>query len=147
VIMFDELDIVETLIDEPKFAIFVKALMMTGLIEKLKETGPFTIMVPSNLAFTTLPESKLIELMKPVNKENLAELIKYHVIEGKMMSDDIARFPLVRTLQGQSLRIEARDFCFKVNGANLQSRNIEVSNGVIHAINAVLFPAIATEAV
>jgi transforming growth factor-beta-induced protein len=145
--MFDELNIVETLIDEPKFAIFVKALIMTGLIDKLKETGPFTIMAPSNLAFTTLPETKLIEMMKPLNKENLAELIKYHVIEGKMMSEDIAGLPAMKTLQGQSLRIEARDYCFKVNGATLQSRNIEASNGVIHAINAVLFPAIATQAV
>jgi transforming growth factor-beta-induced protein len=142
-----KLNIVETLIDEPRFAIFVKALKMTGLIDKLKETGPFTILAPSNLAFTTLPESKLIELMKPINKENLAELIKYHVIEGKMLSDDIAGFTALRTLQGQRLRIEAKDFCFRVNGANLQSRNIEVSNGVIHGINAVLFPAIATEAV
>jgi uncharacterized surface protein with fasciclin (FAS1) repeats len=145
--MSDKLNIVETLTDDPKFAFFVKALIMTGLFDKLKETGPFTIMAPSNLAFTTLPESKLIELMKPINKENLAEVMKYHIIEGKMLSDDIARFTLVRTLQNQRLRIGATGFAFKVNNANLQSRNIEVSNGVIHGINAVLFPAFAMEAV
>ena len=141
-----KLNIVETLTDNPKFAFFVKALIITGLIDKLKETGPFTIMAPSNLAFTTLPESKLIELMKPIYKENLAEVMKYHIIEGKMLSDDITRFTLVRTLQNQRLRIEATNFGFKVNGANLQSRNIEVSNGVIHGIDAVLFPAFAMEA-
>jgi uncharacterized surface protein with fasciclin (FAS1) repeats len=142
-----KLNIVETLNDEPKFAIFVKGLITTGLIDKLNQTGPFTIMAPSNLAFTTLPESKLIELMKPINKENLAEVMKYHIIEGKMMSDEIAKLTAVMTLQNQRLQIEATNFGFKVNGANLKSQNIEVSNGVIHAINAVLFPAIATEAV
>jgi|GEM_PF-614512 len=142
-----KLNIVETLINEPKFAIFVKALIMTELIDKLAEIGPFTVMAPSNLAFTTLPESKLLELMKPLNKANLAEVIKYHIIEGKMLSDDIARFTDVISLQNQRLRIEATDFTIKVNGANLQTRNIEVSNGVIHGIGTVLFPAIATEAV
>ena len=147
VIMSDKLNLVETILDDPKFSILVKALLMTGLMNKLKEIGPFTILAPSNLAFTKLPELKLIELMKPINKENLAEVMKYHVIEGKMMSDDIAGFTTLGTLQGQRLRIEAMNFGFKVNGANLQSRNIEGSNGVIHAINAVLFPAFATTAV
>lgn len=142
-----KLNIVETLTDDPKFSIFVKGLILAGLIDKLNETGPFTIMAPSNLAFTTLPETKLIELMKPVNKENLAEIMKYHIIEGKMMSENIARFTAVMTLQNQRLRIEATPLDFKVNGANLKTRNLEASNGVIHCINAVLFPAIATEAV
>jgi len=142
-----ELNIVEALGNDPKFAIFVKGLIMTGLSEQLKQTGPFTVMAPSNLAFTTLPEWKLIELMKPLNKENLAEIMKYHIIEGKMMSDEIAKLGALITTQNQRLRIEATNFGFKVNGADLRSRNIEVSNGVIHGINAVLFPAIATKAV
>jgi uncharacterized surface protein with fasciclin (FAS1) repeats len=142
-----KLNIDEMLIDEPRFSIFVKALRLTELIDKLKEKGPFTVMAPSNLAFTKLPESKLLELLKPINKANLAEVMKYHIIEGKMLSDELAGLTLVTTIQNQRLRIEAANFGCKVNGANLQSRNIEVSNGVIHGIDAVLFPAIATEAV
>jgi uncharacterized surface protein with fasciclin (FAS1) repeats len=140
-------NIVEILMNEPKFGIFVKGLILTGLNDKLNETGPFTIMAPSNLAFTRLPEAKLMEMMKPFNKENLAEILKYHLIEGKMMSESIARFTAVMTIQNQRLRIEPQNFGFKVNGASLQTRNIEASNGVIHGISAVLFPAIATEAV
>jgi len=133
------------LIGEPKFSIFVKVLTMTELIDKFKERGPFTVMAPSNLAFKKLPESKLIELLKRVNKANLAEIMKYHIIAGKMLSDDLARFRFIGTFQNQRLRIKATNFGFKVNGANLQSRNIEVSNGVIHGIDAVLFPAFAME--
>lgn len=142
-----KLNIAEMLIDEPKFSIFVKALKITELIDKFSERGPFTVMAPSNLAFTKLPESKLLELMKPINKANLTEIMKYHIIAGKMLSDDLAKFSVVGTFQNQRLRIERTNFGFKVNGANVQSRNIEVSNGVIHGINAVLFPAIALEAV
>jgi len=142
-----QLNICEMLIGEPKFSILVKALAMTELIDGLKERGPFTILAPSDLAFTKLPESKLIELLKPINKANLAEIMKYHIIAGKMLSDDLAKFKVIGTFQNQRLRIEATNFGFKVNGANLQSRNIEVSNGVIHGIDAVLFPAFATETV
>jgi uncharacterized surface protein with fasciclin (FAS1) repeats len=145
--MSSGLNLAETILDEPGFSIFANALVMTGLLDSLKEKGPFTIMAPSNLAFTNLPETKLIELMKPANKQNVAEIIKYHVIEGKLMSDDMVKLTAVETLQGQNLRIEAMDFCFKVNGANLHSRNFEVSNGVIHTLNTVLFPAFATSAV
>lgn len=145
--MIYKLNIVETLTNEPKFSIFVKALRIAGLIDQLNQTGPFTIMAPSNLAFAKLPELKLMELVKQINKQNLAEVMKYHIIEGKMMSGEIARLTLLRTIQIQRLRIEATDFGFKVNGAHLQTRDIEVANGVIHGINAVLFPAIAMQAV
>jgi len=145
--MSHKLNLVETLTDEPKYAFFVKGLIMTGLIKVLNKPRLFTIMAPSNLAFTKLPETKLIQLMNPVNKENLAEIMKYHIIEGKMLSEQIARFDQIMTIQHQRLRIEATNFCFTVNGAEIQSRNIEASNGVVHGINAVLFPAIATAAV
>lgn len=140
-------NIVEKLKDKPEYAIFVKGLILTGLADKLNETGPFTVFAPSNLAFSKLPEAKLLALMKPFNKENLAEIIKFHVIEGKMMSDHISELKALETLQNQRLNIEPTNFGFKVNGANLQTRNIEASNGVIHGINAVLFPAFTAEAV
>jgi uncharacterized surface protein with fasciclin (FAS1) repeats len=142
--MSDKLNIAQTLIDEPKFAIFVKGLIMTGLIDKVSRNGPFTILAPSNVAFMTLPEARLMELMQPINKENLAEVMKYHIIEGKFMSDELALCTTVISFQNQWLQIEASSFGFRVNGVNVQARNIEVSNGVIHGINAVLFPAIAT---
>lgn len=135
------------LIGEPRFSIFVEALTATELIDKLKERGPFTILAPSDSAFKKLPESKLCELLKPLNKANLTEIMKYHIIAGRMLSEDIARFKFVGTFQNQRLKIKATNFGFKVNNANLQSRNIEVSNGVIHGIDAVLFPAFAMQAV
>lgn len=144
--MSNQLNINEMLIDEPKFSIFVKALTVTELIDKLKERGPFTILAPSDSAFGKLPESKLSELLKPLNKANLTEIMKYHIIAGKMLSDDLAKFRFVGTFQNQRLRIKATNFGFKVNSANLQSRNIEASNGVIHGIDTVLFPAFAMQA-
>ncbi len=140
-----EINIAETLIDEPKFSIFVKGLTSTRLIDKLKENGPFTVMAPTNLAFTKLPEWKLIELMKPLNRENLAEVMKHHIIEGAWMSEDIIKFAAISSLQNQKLTIEAAGCGFRVSGADSQSRNVKAANGVIHCVNAVIFPAIATE--
>lgn len=142
--MSGKLNLVETILDDPKFSIFFKALTNADLSDTLKNSGPFTILAPSNLAFTKLPETKLIELMMPFNKKNLAELIKFHIIAGKITSEDLVKETGFITLQGQKINIKPTDFGFEVNGAKLQSRDIEADNGVIHSINAVLFPAIAT---
>lgn len=140
-----EMNIAETLIDDPKFSIFVKGLASTRLIDKLHEKGPFTVMAPTNLAFTKLPEWKLIELMKPLNRENLAEVMKHHLIEGVWMSEDIIKFAAIGSLQNQKLTIETSGCGFRVGGADSQSRNIKAVNGVIHCINAVIFPAKTTK--
>ena len=144
--MSGKLNLVETILEDPKFSIFAKAVTAAGLIDTLKGAGPFTILAPSNLAFTKLPEAKMTALMKPSNKENLAEMIKYHLLSGKIMSADMGKLSTAKTVQGQELKIAITDFGFRVNGASLQSRNIEATNGVVHGINAVLIPAIAAKA-
>ena len=57
--------------------------MMTGSKDKLKETDSFSIIALPNSASVTPSESKPIELLKPVKKENPAEVMKYHVREKK----------------------------------------------------------------
>src|SRR5688572_12975208 len=140
--MSGELNLVEILLDDPKLSIFAKFVTAAGLIDTLKGADPFTILAPSNLAFTKLPETKFTALLKPENKENLAELIKHHLLSGKMMASEMGQLKVVKTLQGQEIKITLTDFGFRINGAFLQSRNIEATNGIIHVINTVLAPAI-----
>lgn len=144
--MSDKLNLVETILEDPKLSIFAKFVTAAGLIDTLKGEDQFTILAPSNLAFTRLPESKFTALLKSENKENLAELIKYHLLSGKIMAADMGKLMPAKTVQGQELKITLTDFGFRINGAFLQSRNIEAANGIIHVINTVLAPAIAAKA-
>jgi transforming growth factor-beta-induced protein len=144
--MSDKLNLFETLLEDPKLSIFAKFVTAAGLIDALKGAEPFTILAPSNLAFAKLPETKFTALLKPENKENLAELIKYHLLSGNIAAAEMRQLKSAKTLQGQELKITLTDFGFRINGAFLQSRNIEATNGIIHMINTVLAPAFAAKA-
>ena len=144
--MSDKFNLYETLLEDPKLSIFAKFFIASGLIDSLKGTDPFTILAPSNQAFNKLAEIKFTSLLKPENKENLAELVKYHLLSGKITAIDMGKLKSAKTVQGQQLKITLTDFGFRINGAFLQTRNIEATNGIIHVINTVLSPAIAAKA-
>jgi uncharacterized surface protein with fasciclin (FAS1) repeats len=140
--MFDNHTIAYVLQKDFKFSTLAKALTETGLLDKLRENGPFTLLAPTNEAFTKLAPDALRDLVKPENKSKLAEILNYHLIPDKFMAADIAKLKSAKTLQGQELKIETAE-SIKINGARLQARNVEASNGVIHAIDTVLVPSAA----
>lgn len=135
--MFEKLNLVDTLSKNAEFSILAKAITAAGLADAFKGKGPYTVLAPTNDAFNKFPKETMTDLMKPENKDNLANLLKYHVIEGKIMSEDIGKLKTAKTLQGQEIKVDTTDGV-KINGAKLQARNNEAINGVIHAIDAVL---------
>jgi uncharacterized surface protein with fasciclin (FAS1) repeats len=135
--MFEKLSLVNTLAKNPEYSILTKAITAAGLVEAFDGAGPFTVFAPTNEAFNNMPQETLTGLMKPENKENLANLLKFHVIEGKIMAEDISKLTSVKTLQGQEIKIDTTDGV-KINGAKLKARNNEANNGVVHTIDTVL---------
>ena len=144
--MFDKLNLVETILRHAEFSILTKMIGVSGLANILKNKGPFTILAPTDAAFNKLPPETLTSLMKPENKEGLGTLLEYHIIPGKLMSADIIKLMTAKTVLGQKIKINTYND-IKINGAKLQGRNIEAMNGVIHAIDTVLIPAKAAQAV
>ena len=135
--MFEKLNLVDTILKNSEFSTLGKAITIAGLAEALKATGPFTILAPTNDAFNKIPAEAMVDLMKPENKENLAEILKFHVLEGKLTSEEIGKLKTFKTLQGQEVKIDAADGV-KINDARLQARNYEATNGFIHVIDTVL---------
>ncbi|HUF05537.1 MAG TPA: fasciclin domain-containing protein [Aridibacter sp.] len=140
--MTDKLNLTDALQNDPKFSTLSKALEDAGLVETLSAAGPFTILAPTNEAFAKISEEAMTDLRKPENKSKFAEILKYHVIEGKVTSEDLAKLSTSKTIQGQEIKIDATDG-IKINGSNLRARNMNASNGVFHAIDSVLTPAAA----
>ncbi|SDE39066.1 fasciclin domain-containing protein [Ruegeria marina] len=133
-------DIVDTAVGAGSFNTLIAAAQAAGLVGALKGDGPFTVFAPTDEAFAALPEGTVESLLKPENKDQLAAVLKYHVVPAKVMSADIAgKKARVLTLQGDRLQVNARNGV-RVNDAMVVSADVEASNGVIHVIDKVLLP-------
>jgi len=130
-------DIVAVAAASPKFTTLVAAIKAAGLVETLKGTGPFTVFAPTDKAFEKLPSGVLENLLKPENKEKLTALLNHHVVLGKILAADVKTGP-VKSVGGPSLEIRVLDGKVTVSGAKVVKADIIASNGVIHAIDAVI---------
>jgi len=138
-------DIVETARETGNHNTFIKALKEAGLLDTLKGPGPFTVFAPTDQAFEKLPAGTLDNLMKPENKDQLAHILKYHVVQQKVMSDRLGRMRNLSTLAGQELKVTSEKGKVMVDGANVTQPDIICSNGVIHSIDAVMLPPVEEE--
>jgi uncharacterized surface protein with fasciclin (FAS1) repeats len=131
-------DIVDTAVAAGSFTTLVKALQAAGLVETLKGAGPFTVFAPTDEAFAKLPAGTLEGLLK--DKAKLASILTYHVVPGKVMASDVVKLDSAKTVQGQSVRIDAKDGV-RINDAKVVKADIQTSNGVIHVIDSVILPS------
>ncbi|XVJ50956.1 MAG: fasciclin domain-containing protein [Vampirovibrio sp.] len=135
-------DIVGTALNNPNFSTLVTALKAAGLVEALQGPGPFTVFAPTNAAFNKLPAGTLESLLKPENKGKLQDILKYHVIQGNVMSTDIKSGTVaVGSLEGKSLAVQrTKGNAVKINESLVTMPDVKTSNGTIHAIDTVLLP-------
>lgn len=132
-------DIVDTAVAAGSFETLVAAVKAADLVETLKGEGPFTVFAPTDAAFAALPEGTVENLLKPENKDQLVSILTYHVVPGKVMSDDLTEGQMATTVQGSDVTITLAGGP-KVDGANIVTPDVEASNGVIHVIDAVILP-------
>jgi uncharacterized surface protein with fasciclin (FAS1) repeats len=131
-------DLVDTALSAGNFKTLSALLKTAGLVDALKAQGPFTIFAPTDDAFAQLSPETLDALNKDPQK--LAELLKYHVIEGEVQATDVAKLSEAKTLEGDSVAITVKDNRTQVNDATLTKPDLETANGVIHTIDRVLVP-------
>ncbi|HEX6228964.1 MAG TPA: fasciclin domain-containing protein, partial [Solirubrobacterales bacterium] len=110
------------------------------LVKTLEEPGPYTVFAPTNAAFEALGQRTLNTLLKPANKEELAEILTYHVVPGELTASELSDGQMLKTVQGGSLMVKVADGNVTVNGATVAMPDVEASNGVVHVIDEVLTP-------
>ncbi len=131
------MDIVDTAVQAGSFGTLVTALKAAGLVDTLKGTGPFTVFAPTDEAFAKLPAGALDGLLK--DKAKLVDVLTYHVVAGKVMAADVVKMSSAKTVEGQSLTIDASKGV-KVDSATVIKTDIVATNGVIHVIDSVVLP-------
>lgn len=123
-----------------KFKTLLAAVKAAGLAEALSGEGPFTVFAPTDEAFAKIPQATIADLLKPENKEKLAAILKYHVVSGRVYSEDAVAAKSANTLQGAAVAIKATDKGAFVNDAKIIATDVDASNGVIHIIDTVIMP-------
>jgi transforming growth factor-beta-induced protein len=133
-------DLVDVAVAAGSFKTLAAALQAAGLVEALKGAGPFTVFAPTDAAFAKLPKGTVENLLKPENKAQLQAILKFHVVSGRIYSDDALAAGKATTLQGGVVKITAQHGQAKVNDAQLVKLDVQASNGVIHVIDSVILP-------
>jgi uncharacterized surface protein with fasciclin (FAS1) repeats len=103
----------------------------------LTSKGPFTVFAPTDEAFQKLPPGALDALLKDTAK--LKAVLSYHVVAGHVEAKE-AKSGELATLQGTTLTAVASSSGLQINGARVKQTDIAATNGVIHAIDAVIVP-------
>ena len=136
----EEADILDTLKRADGFDTFVSAVEAAGMTETLQGEGPFTVFAPTQEAFNRMDQNVLNDLMKPENKEALAQVIGIHVFEGNYSYDDLTDGMELTNLAGMTLPITVDGDSKMIAGDLIVGSDIEASNGVIHVPNDIIAP-------
>lgn len=134
-------NIVETAVAAGNFTTLVATLQATDLDEVLAdETNEFTVFAPTDAAFAMLGQDTIDTLL--ANTDVLSSILLQHVVPGTV--DSVTAFSLngvsPETASGASipLSINTDTDTLVFGGANVITKDIYTTNGVIHVIDMVI---------
>jgi uncharacterized surface protein with fasciclin (FAS1) repeats len=130
--------LVEVASGTSEFSTLLELMTAANLTETLAGEGPFTVMAPTNDAFSQVPAATLEEL-KADPGGALTEVLQLHVIPGELDSDAVtaAAGSCVDTLGGK-VRIAVVVDQLTFGGAAIEDVEVLASNGVVHFIDGVV---------
>jgi transforming growth factor-beta-induced protein len=131
--------VVDIALNNPDFSILVAALQKADLVDALLGDGPFTVFAPTNAAFEALLDALGITAEELLAQPDLAKVLLFHVISGKVMSTDLTDGLMAATLNGEEVTFTEGSWF--VQDAEIIAADIEAGNGVVHVINKVIVPS------
>lgn len=132
-------NVLQVAMSSPDHTTLVAAIQAAELENSLVNAGPFTVFAPTNAAFDALPEGTVENLLKPENKDALANILKYHVTPGNLSIAILTKLPKVGQANNLNVPIEVVDGKPVIGGANIVA-TVPAGNGVVHVIDKVLLP-------
>ena len=150
--MYPTRNIIENAVNSKDHTTLVAAVKAAGLVETLQGPGPFTVFAPTNAAFAKLPADTVPTLLKPENKAQLAAVLTYHVVPGRLSAAALIKQvkaghgkAMLKTVQGEMLTVTLKAGKVIVTDskgdmATVTTADVNQSNGVIHVVDTVLLP-------
>jgi uncharacterized surface protein with fasciclin (FAS1) repeats len=133
--------IIDFIEDTPELSTLLTALQRAGFTEGLRGPGPFTLFAPTNNAFDTVPAdiaSLLFE--EDAFIFHLQDLLFYHLLNVELFAADFADGDILPALNEENVTVALTPL--SVNGITISDGDNDVSNGVVHLVDAgVLTPS------
>jgi transforming growth factor-beta-induced protein len=120
--------------------ILVEALTAAGLVSTLQGAGPFTVFAPTDTAFTAALSELSLTKEALLARPDLADILKYHVLSGRVMSADLSATQSPATLAVPATVTITSGNAVMFASASVTSADVNCSNGVIHVIDKVVLP-------
>ena len=120
----------------------VAAVKAAELVDVLSNAGPFTVFAPTNAAFDKLPAGTVDGLLKPEKKDDLTDILQYHVSVGVFKADMLHDGQSIGQVNGGNITITKKADGLYVNGTAKIVASIPASNGIIHVLDGVLLPPV-----
>jgi len=133
-------DVVKIAVGSKDHTTLVAALKQADLVTSLSNAGPFTVFAPTNDAFNKLPAGTVDGLMKDDKKEDLQNILQYHVAVSTMKAETFTDGQTIGMVNGDNVTVNVKDGKVTLNGNAHIVASIPASNGIIHVIDAVLLP-------
>ena len=134
-------NLVQVAIGSKDHTTLVAAVKAAELVDVLSNAGPFTVFAPTNAAFDKLPAGTLDGLLKPEKKDDLADILQYHVSVGVFKPEMFQDGQVIGQVNGGNITITKKADGIYVNGTAKIIASIPASNGIVHVIDGVLLPA------
>ncbi|GGD84483.1 fasciclin domain-containing protein [Planktosalinus lacus] len=121
----------------------VAAVQAAEVENALVNVGPLSVFAPTNAAFDKLPEGTLDDLLKPENKEKLAQILINHVAPGnypiETLRKNVEKGRTLYMASGEYLQVTQEGEDIYVGGTKIVG-SIKVSNGWVHVIENIILP-------
>ena len=132
-------NVLQIAIGSPDHSTLVAAVQAASLENVLVNAGPLTVFAPTNAAFDALPAGTVENLLKPENKDALANILKHHVSAGNYTKDFLKNFKKLGQANDQSTIVEVKGDDVFIGGAKIIA-SVPAGNGIVHVVDKVILP-------
>ena len=130
------------LASQPQFSTFVKLLKDARLRFSLQTAGNYTVFAPTNAAFAALPKGELKKLENERNRNELRQLLWYHIAPVQITPAAAASQPVQHMSNQQKALIKVKHGqIVSIDSAAVVVGPQYTENGVIYGIDHVIMPA------
>ncbi len=136
-------DVLEVAAAEGDLTTFLAALEAAEIMDGLHGTGPFTVFIPTDAAFSAyLDEAGMSQAELFAEPAMLQRVLNHHIVNMTEDADMVMAMAgqSFETAAGTSLDVSVDGDIVMVGGATVERYDIAASNGVIHVIDDVLIP-------
>jgi len=131
-------NITEAVSKELNMTTLYRGILASGISAILNNGDLYTFFAPSDIAFGRLPGGIIKDLLRPESKSRLIQLLRNHIVAGKLSLQDLQNGDKLKTLDGSELLITENWGKTSINMSVIQNSNIEASNGILHSLDKVL---------